>query len=77
MQLLLIWVPVGTSVVLGILYLSWGEARPPFKILGTVVFLAAVYLQFFSRHATFGLVLQVAVALSLVLWRKLDSPHPR
>ncbi len=70
---LLGWVPVITSLVLGLVYLWWGDAGPPLKILGVMVFFAAVYLQFFSRHSLVGLLLQAALALLLAMWRRLDA----
>ena len=72
MLFILVWVPVSTSLILGVVYL-WGDAKPPSKILATVVFVAAVYLQFFSRHSLLGLLLQIALALYLAIWRRIDA----
>lgn len=66
----LVLVPVATSLILGVAYLFSGKARPVLKILGTVVFIAAVYLQFYSRHSLVGLLLQISLALCLALWRR-------
>jgi hypothetical protein len=68
MLFILAWIPVATSLVLGVVYLYQGEARPAFKVLGVALFGAAVYLQFFSRHSLVGLVLQVVLAVGLALW---------
>jgi hypothetical protein len=68
----LAWVPVGTSLILGVVCLFLGDGRPAFKILGIVVFLAAVYLQFLSRYSLVGLLLQIVLALCLALWRRMD-----
>jgi len=70
---LLGWVPVLTSFVLGVLYLTMSDGAPALKIAGTVVFLAAVYLQCFSANMTAGLLLQVALAFSLEIWRRLGN----
>ena len=70
---LLVWVPVATSLILGRIYLFAEEGRPACKIIGSVVFLVAVYLQFFSRHALIGLLLQTALALVLAVWRKVSA----
>jgi len=70
---LMMLVPAATSLILGGAYLLAEEARPALKILGTVVFLAAVYLQFRSPYPLAGILLQVALALVLVLWRKLGD----
>ena len=67
---LLPWVPAATSLILAIVYLAAGDASPARKLTVTAVFLVAVYLQFFSRHALPGMLLQVAVALGLAVWRK-------
>jgi len=69
----LVLVPLGTSLVLGIVYVSSWEARPASKIIVSVIFMAAVYLQFNTRHSLSGLLLQVALALYLVMWRKLNA----
>ena len=61
-------IPVTTSLVLGVVFLYQGEARPLTKILGVAVFAVAVYLQFFSRHALTGLLLQGAIAFCLAVW---------
>ena len=65
--------PVATSLILGIVYLFHGDGPPAVKIAGTVVFGTALYLQFFSSHALFGLLLQIAVALALALWRRVET----
>ena len=69
----LVVIPVATSLILGIRYVFQGDGPPATKIVGTAVFGAALYLQFFSRHALFGLLLQVVLAFSLALWRKMDG----
>ena len=69
----LVLLPVGTSLVLGIVYVFHSDGPPAIKIVGTAVFGAALYLQFFSGHALFGMLLQIALAISLALWRKMDA----
>jgi hypothetical protein len=61
-------IPVATSLVLGVVFLYQGETRPLTKILGVAVFAVAVCLQFFTRHALAGLLLQGAIALCLAVW---------
>lgn len=70
---LLMLVPVVTSLVLGLVYLFVGEAAAGFKVLGGIVFLAAVILQFRSPYPLAGLVLQAGLALTLAVWRKLAT----
>ena len=70
---LLPFVPVATSLILGMVYLVAGEARITPKLSGAVVFLVAVYLQFFSRHGLAGMLLQLALALGLAVWRKANA----
>jgi len=70
---LLPWVPVATSLILGLVYVAAGDASPARKLAVTAVFLTAVYLQFFSRHALAGMLVQVAVALGLALWHKANA----
>jgi len=70
---LLFWLPAAASLILGTVYLFFGDGRPAYKALGAVVFLVAVYLQFFSRHTLGGLLLQVGLALCLALWRRLGA----
>lgn len=69
----LVLLPVATSLILGIVYVFHGDGPPAIKIGGTVVFGSALYLQFFSRHSLFGLLLQIALAVSLALWRRVDA----
>ena len=69
----LMLLPVATSLILGIVYVFHGDGPPVIKIVGTVVFSSALYLQFFSRHSLFGLLLQIALAVSLALWRRVDA----
>lgn len=69
----LVLVPVGTSLVLGIVYVSSWNTKPASKIAVTVIFTAAVYLQFFTGHSLFGLLLQVVLALYLAMWQKLNA----
>jgi hypothetical protein len=72
----LVLVPVATSLILGLMYLDLGEARPAPKIVGTVVFVAAVYLQFFTGHTLVGLLFQVGLALCLAMWHRVSvSTH--
>ena len=66
-------IPVATPLILGIAYVFHGDGPPATKIVGAVAFGAALYLQFFSRHTLFGLLLQIALALALVLWRRVDA----
>lgn len=70
---LLGWVPVAASLILGVMYLFLGEARPAFKILCPVVFFAALYLQLFSSHSFVGLLLQIGLALCLAMWQRLSA----
>ena len=72
MTALLGWVPVLTSFVLGILYLNDGEGVSITKAVGVAVFLVAVYLQFFAPFMTAGVLLQVALAFTLEMWRRLQ-----
>jgi hypothetical protein len=71
MTAILGWVPVLASFVLGILYLSDGEGASITKVVGVVVFLVAAYLQFFSPYMTAGVLLQVALAFTLEVWRRM------
>ncbi len=70
---LLMLIPFFVTLVLGSVYLLMGSAGPGFKLAGIVVFGLAVYLQFFSRFALAGMLIQVALAFSLALWRRMDS----
>lgn len=66
-------VPVLATLVFGTVYLTMGAAAPVYKLGGVLIFAAAVYLQFFSRFALAGLLIQVGLALSLALWRRFDA----
>lgn len=68
---LLGYVPVLASLVLGILYLWWGDSNAVTKAAGAAVFLVAAYLQFFSPYMVAGVLLQIALALTLEFWRRL------
>ena len=69
----LAWVPAGTSLILGVIYLYLGEASPALKMVGTAIFIAALYLQFFSSHTLFGLLFQVGLALCLAMWHRVSA----
>jgi len=70
---LLMLVPVVTSLILGLVYLFVGEAAAGFKVLGAILFLAGVILQFRSPYPLAGFVLQAGLALTLAVWRKLAT----
>ena len=70
---LLFFIPVFVTLFLGVAFLFFSEASPVFKLAGVAFFAAAVYLQFFSRFALEGMLIQVALALSLALWRKMEA----
>ena len=67
--------PVGTSLVLGVIYLAVGDASSVVKTTGTVIFLVAVYLQFFSPYVLVGLLVQTGLALCLEFWRRANAPR--
>lgn len=71
MSALLGFVPVVASLVLGVLYLAYGEGGWVIRTGGLAVFVLATYLQFFSAHLLAGVVLQVALAFTLEMWRRL------
>ncbi len=66
-------IPVGTSFILGLVYLTMQEDRTVLKIAGAVLFLAAVYLQFYSRWTLAGLLLQIGLAVTLAIQRRLEG----
>jgi len=68
---LLFWIPFGVSLVLGVVFVFLGDAGPGPKILVVAAFVVAAWLQFFSSYALAGLLLQIALALYLALWRRL------
>jgi len=70
---LLFFIPVFVTLSLGVAFLFFGSAGPAFKLAAVLVFALAVYLQFFSRFDLTGLLIQIALALSLALWRKMDK----
>ena len=70
---LLFFIPVFVTLFLGVAFLFFGSAGPAIKLAGVVCFAVAVYLQFFSRFHLAGLLIQIALAFSLALWRKMDS----
>jgi hypothetical protein len=69
----LYFVPVVVTAVLGPIWLLTSPARAGIKVVGVALFGVAVYLQFFSRHVLAGLLLQVAIAFSLAMWRKVGA----
>lgn len=73
MSELLGYVPVLASLVLGLIYLGTGEGSSAVKATGTGVFLLAAYLQFFSGQMLAGVLLQVALALTLEMWRRSNT----
>ncbi len=73
---LLFLIPVFVTLFLGVAFLFFGSASPGIKLAGVVAFAVAVYLQFFSRFDLAGLLIQIALAFSLALWRKMDTESP-
>jgi len=71
MSAMLGYVPIFASFVLGIQYLWAGDGSTATKVIGAGVFLAAAYLQFFSPYMVAGVLLQVALALTLEFWRRM------
>ena len=69
---LLSFVPAATSLILGIVYVLAAEARPAVKLSAIVVFLVAVYLQFFSSHTLAGLLVQISLAVVLAIWHRMN-----
>lgn len=65
------YVPIFASFVIGIQYLWAGEGGTVTKVVGALVFLTAAYLQFYSPYMVAGVLLQVALALTLEFWRRL------
>jgi hypothetical protein len=72
-MVLLFLIPLFVTLVLGLVFVTLGSASPAFKLFGIGVFVLAVYLQFFSRFVLAGLLIQVALAFSLALWRRMDT----
>jgi hypothetical protein len=72
MMELLGYVPILASAVLGILYLWTGEGGAVTRAIGVAVFVTAAYLQLFSPYLVAGILLQVVLALTLELWRRLQ-----
>lgn len=70
MSELLGFVPVLSSLVLGVVYLVMGDGSLVLKAFGIVVFVLAVYLQFFAGQVVAGVLVQAALALTLELWRR-------
>ena len=70
---LLFYLPVLVSLVLGIGYVAFGESRPAAKVAVIAIFGIAAALQFLTRHALAGMLLQIALALFLAVWRKLSA----
>lgn len=73
MSELLGFVPVLASLVLGVIYLTMGDGSPALKGVGVAVFAAGVYLQFFSGQMLAGVLVLAALALTLEMWRRLNS----
>ncbi len=73
MSELLGFVPVLTSLVLGVIYLTTGDGSPVVKGAGVVVFALGVYLQFFSRQMLAGVLVLVCLALALEFWRRFNT----
>jgi hypothetical protein len=65
--------PVLTSLVLGIVFLLFGDTRPALKLAAALVFFIALYLQFRTRFTLAGLLLQSALALCLAIWKRVAT----
>ena len=66
----LLLIPAGTSLILGVVYVLLGDAKPALKVAGSLWFMAALYLQFESNHPLVGLFAQVALAMVLAIWKR-------
>jgi len=71
--LVLVWVPMVVSAVLGADWLVRSPARAPVKALAVGAFLLASWLQLFSPLPLAGLMLQLALALALALRRRMEA----
>ena len=71
MMELLGYAPIFASFVLGVVYLWAGDGSPLTKVIGIAVFLTAAYLQFFSPYMVAGVLLQVVLAFTLEMWRRM------
>lgn len=69
----LLLVPAATSLILGVVFIFLGEARPAVKVAGTLWFIGALYLQFVSSYPVVGLLAQVTLAMILAIWKKADA----
>ena len=67
------YVPVLASAALGLLYLALGEGSPRLKGVGVMVFLVAAYLQFVAGDLLPGILLQIALAFTLEMWRRANT----
>ena len=67
----LLLIPVCTSLILGVAYLAFGDARPGFKMAGTALFCLAAYLQFIAGFPLFGLLVQTSLAFYLAVWHRM------
>jgi hypothetical protein len=66
-------IPVFVTIVLGPVFVFESSASRGVKLIGASVFALAVYLQFFSRFGLAGMLIQIGLALTLALWRRLDQ----
>lgn len=69
----LLLIPAGTSLILGLIYVFHGVARPPVKIAGSLWFMGSLYVQFGSRYPLVGLLTQTVLAMVLAIWRRADA----
>jgi hypothetical protein len=70
MSALLGYVPVISSLVLGLIFLWLGYGTPLSRAIGIGVFIVAGYLQFWSPYMVTGVLLQVGLAMTLELHRR-------
>ena len=70
---LLFLAPALASLILGIVFVIFGDARPALKVAGAVVFVIALYVQFETRFMLAGLLLQSALALCLAIWKRIAT----
>ena len=74
-MIFLFLIPVFVSLVVGIVFVRLSSAGPAWKLIVVAVFALAFWLQFLSRYATAGLLLQTGLALGLLLWRRVDGSY--
>jgi len=65
--------PAIVAICIWAMWFEHGESSSAFKVVVLLLIAIAAWLQFFSSHGLFGLVMQAILAILLLIWNTWHS----